>query len=103
MLVEIEGVVEAVAETQSFGEKGFRKRSLIIKKSGDWVQFLPLDLVNDDCDISINVGDNIKSECYVKGSNSLWNGKAFVNLTVRNITITGQSNESAEPAGEVPF
>ena len=102
MLVEIEGVVEVAGDTETFGDKGFRKRSLVVKTDAAYNSLFPVDLVKDDCDKVIQVGDTITAECYVNGSSKLWNDRAFVSLTVRDINIKGQQNDSQSPS-EAPF
>jgi hypothetical protein len=103
MIVEIEGVVEVAGDTQTFGNKGYKKRTLVVKKKdADWIQLFPVDLVKDDCDKVIQVGDEITAECYVNGSRKLWKDRAFVSLTVRDINIKGQQNDSQAPT-EAPF
>ena len=102
MIVEIEDVVEVAGDTQTFGDKGFRKRTLIIKTDATFNALFPVDLVKDDCDKEVRSGDKITAECYLNGSGKLWNGKAFLSLTARDINIKGQQNDSQAPT-EAPF
>lgn len=106
MLVEIEGVVESAGETQSFGDKGFRKRTLVIKTDADWGSLFPVDLTKENCDIDVAEGDSVVVDCYVNGSNELWKGRAFLSLTARDINVRkreqDQTNSDAA-ATEAPF
>lgn len=60
---KVRGVVHVVEETKTFGQKGFRKRLLVLEQdNGRFINYVPLDFTGDACD-SINglsVGDEIE-------------------------------------------
>ena len=59
----IRGVVHLIEETKTFGQKGFRKRLVVLEQSkGAFTNFIPVEFVKDGCDAvdDLNVGDEIE-------------------------------------------
>ena len=59
----VRGVVHLIEETKSFGQKGFRKRLLVLEQSkGSFTNFVPVEFVKDGCDAvdDLTVGDEIE-------------------------------------------
>ena len=59
----VRGVVHLVEETKTFGQKGFRKRLVVLEQSkGTFTNFIPVEFVKDGCDAvdDLNVGDEIE-------------------------------------------
>lgn len=58
----VTGTVYMIEPTRTFGQKGFRKRMVVIEQSnGRFSNFLPMEFVQDGCDTvdSLNVGDKV--------------------------------------------
>lgn len=58
----VTGTVHLIEPTKTFGQKGFRKRLVVIEQStGRFTNYLPLEFVQDGCDRadSLKVGDNV--------------------------------------------
>jgi len=66
----ITGTVHRVGETQSFGQKGFRKRELVLARDdGRWTDYVPINFIQDGClDLDgVKPGDKVKVEVTLKG------------------------------------
>lgn len=58
----IRGVVHLIEETKSYGQKGFRKRMIVLEQqNGRFTNYIPLEFTNDACDSAngLKVGDDI--------------------------------------------
>jgi hypothetical protein len=59
----VRGVVHLIEETKTFGQKGFRKRLVVLEQSkGTFTNFVPVEFVKDGCDAvdDLAVGDEIE-------------------------------------------
>ena len=59
----VRGVIHLIEETKTFGQKGFRKRLVVLEQSkGTFTNFIPLEFVKDGCDAvdELGVGDEIE-------------------------------------------
>jgi hypothetical protein len=59
----VRGVVHLIEETKAFGQKGFRKRLVVLEQSkGTFTNFIPIEFVKDGCDAvdDLTVGDEIE-------------------------------------------
>ena len=59
----VRGVVHLIEETKTFGQKGFRKRLLVLEQSKtSFTNFIPVEFVKDGCDAvdDLAVGDEIE-------------------------------------------
>jgi hypothetical protein len=60
---KIRGIVHVKEDTKSFGQKGFRKRLVVLEQqNGRFANFVPLEFTNDACDAvdELNVGDDVE-------------------------------------------
>ncbi len=60
---KIRGNVHLIEETKSFGQKGFRKRLLVLEQeNGRFPNFIPIDFTGNNCDTIDNLkpGDEIE-------------------------------------------
>lgn len=58
----VTGTVHLIEPTKTFGQKGFRKRLVVIEQSnGRFTNYLPLEFVQDACDEvdRLHVGDKV--------------------------------------------
>lgn len=67
--MEITGKIKVINDTKSYGDKGFRKREIVVTTEGEYPQHLLIEFVQDKCDIisSYNVGDDVKIGINLKG------------------------------------
>lgn len=57
------GVVHLIEATKTFGQKGFRKRLVVLEQdNGRFANFIPFDFIGDSCDSvdDLSVGDEIE-------------------------------------------
>jgi len=119
---KVRGVVHLIDETKTFGQKGFRKRLVVLEQdNGRFVNYVPLDFTQDGCDKAdqLNVGDDVEVEFRLNGRK--WQRdpssevKYFLNAEALNFRVLGQKpaadassvNDQLTDAGqsddEVPF
>ncbi len=67
--MEVLGQIKVKGETQTFGEKGFRKRELVVTTDEQYPQMIMIEFVQDKCDLldSYNEGDNVKVSINLRG------------------------------------
>jgi hypothetical protein len=59
----VTGQVHLIEPTKSFGQKGFRKRTVVLEQAtGRFTNYLPLEFIADSCEMvdNLSVGDTIK-------------------------------------------
>lgn len=94
---EVLGKVHLIGETQVVGSAGtFQKRTIVIATSEQYVQYIPIDFVQDKCGIldSYAVGDDVKIDINIRGNE--YNGKYYVSLNGWKI------NKTNENANDIP-
>jgi hypothetical protein len=60
---KVKGIVHVVEETKTYGQKGFRKRLVVLEQdNGRFQNYIPIDFIQDACDQvdGLNVGDEIE-------------------------------------------
>ncbi len=60
---KVVGYVHLIEDTKTFGQKGFRKRLLVLEQdNGRFPNYIPIDFIGDACDSvsSLKVGDQIE-------------------------------------------
>jgi hypothetical protein len=58
----LRGIVHLIEDTKTFGQKGFRKRTVVLEQNlGRFTNYIPLDFIGDACDSAdaLSVGDDI--------------------------------------------
>jgi hypothetical protein len=66
----VRGVVHLIEETKTFGQKGFRKRLVVLEQSkGTFTNYIPIEFVKDGCDEvdGLGVGDEIEVSYRLSG------------------------------------
>ena len=49
--VKVRGIVHVIEPTKTFGQKGFRKRTVVLEQpSGRFTNYIPIEFTNDGCD-----------------------------------------------------
>jgi hypothetical protein len=59
----VRGVVHLIEDTKTFGQKGFRKRLVVLQQEkGSFTNYIPIEFVKDGCDAvdDLTVGDEIE-------------------------------------------
>jgi hypothetical protein len=60
---KVRGKVHLVEETKTFGQKGFRKRTVVLEQdNGRFPNFIPVEFLQDQCDQvdTLRVGDDVE-------------------------------------------
>src|SRR6056297_2482127 len=60
---KVRGIVHLVEETKTYGQKGFRKRLVVLEQdTGSFTNYVPVDFTRDDCDKAdvLNKGDEVE-------------------------------------------
>ena len=66
----VSGTVHVIEETKTFGQKGFRKRLVVLEQDlGRFTNYLPMEFIQDSCDAvdELNVGDKIEISYRLSG------------------------------------
>ena len=101
--MEVTGKVYQLGETQVVGSAGtFKKRTIVIETSEQYAQKIPIDFVQDKCDVLNNykVGDNVSVAINIRGNE--YNDKFYVSLNGWKITKTDNAPANQE-SNDVPF
>ena len=60
---KVSGIVHLIDETKTYGQKGFRKRLVVLEQDkGSFTNFVPIEFIKDGCDTvdELNVGDEVE-------------------------------------------
>lgn len=102
---KVRGVVHLVEETKTYGQKGFRKRLVVLEQDkGSFTNYVPIEFTRDACDTvdGLKKGDEI--EVVYRLSGRRWQRdpdsevKYFVNVEALTYQVVGDSS-SGSPAG----
>ena len=66
----VRGVVHWIDETKSYGQKGFRKRRVVLEQDdGRFTNYIPVDFVQDACDLvdDLTVGSDVEVSIRLRG------------------------------------
>ncbi len=66
----VSGVIHLIEETKTFGNKGFRKRLVVLEQDkGSFTNYIPVEFIRDSCDSvdELNVGDEIEVSYRLSG------------------------------------
>jgi len=67
---KVRGVVHLIEETKTYGQKGFRKRVVVLEQEkGSFTNYVPLEFTRDACDSvdQLQVGDEIEADYMLNG------------------------------------
>jgi hypothetical protein len=67
---KVRGIVHFVDETKTFGQKGFRKRLVVLEQdTGRFTNYVPLEFTQDGCDRAdqLKVGDDVEVDFRLSG------------------------------------
>ena len=66
----VRGIVHVIEETKTYGQKGFRKRLVVLEQDkGSFSNYVPIDFTKDDCDKvdELTVGDEVEVKYRISG------------------------------------
>lgn len=67
---KVRGVVHLVEETKTYGQKGFKKRLVVLEQDqGSFTNYVPVEFTRDGCDLAdgINQGEEIEITYRISG------------------------------------
>ena len=102
--MELTGTVKLVGETATFGDKGFRKRELIVTTEEQYPQHILVEFVQDKCDLldTLKIGDVVTIGINLRGRE--WTNQEGVVKYFNSIQAwkVAKSEAAAEPEIETP-
>jgi hypothetical protein len=67
---KISGVIHLIEDTKTYGNKGFRKRLVVLEQDkGSFTNYVPIEFVRDSCDSvdDMNLGDEVEVSYRLNG------------------------------------
>lgn len=104
---KVRGVVHVIEETKTYGQKGFRKRLVVLEQDkGSFTNYVPIEFTRDDCDSvdSLNVGDEVEVTFRLNGRR--WQRDAnsevkfFLNAEAMNFQVVGGAAGQGSSGGQ---
>ena len=101
---KIRGVVHFIDETKSYGQRGFRKRVVVLEQDKErFTNYVPLEFIQDGCDTvdELNLGDEVEIEYRLSGRK--WQRDAnsevkyFLNAQALSFTKLNSPGPTADP------
>ena len=98
----VSGVVHLIEPTKTFGQKGFRKRLVVLEQdNGRFTNFIPVEFIQDSCDsvYQLTVGDEVEIAYRLSGRK--WQRDAnsevkfFLSAEATNFKILNSKNATA--------
>ena len=93
---KVRGIVHLIEETKTYGQKGFRKRLVVLEQENDrFTNYVPVEFTRDECDAvdQMSVGDDVEVTYRLSGRR--WQKdpsaevKFFVNVEAISFKIVG--------------
>ena len=86
--MEIKGAIHLIKETELIGEKGFRKRLLVVRTEAKYKNLIPIEFTQDDVDMldGYSEGDEVSVAINVGGT--MWNDKYYPSINGWKISKT---------------
>ncbi|MFT5525822.1 MAG: hypothetical protein ACI9HK_003792 [Pirellulaceae bacterium] len=95
---KVRGIVHLIEETKTYGQKGFRKRLVVLEQEDDrFTNYVPVEFTRDECDAvdDLSVGDDVEVNYRLSGRR--WQKdpssevKFFVNVEATSFKVIGGS------------
>jgi len=67
---KVRGIIHFIDETKTYGQKGFRKRLVVLEQDKEkFTNYVPVEFTNDNCDVvdELNVGDDVEIDYRLSG------------------------------------
>ena len=103
----VAGKVIVVEETKTYGQKGFRKRLVVLEQDkGRFTNYIPVEFTNDNCDKVDGLSAGSEIEVTYRLNGRKWQKdpsaevKYFVNIEALSYSVKGQSDA---PSGNRDF
>ena len=102
---KVQGVIHLIEETKTYGQKGFRKRLVVLEQDNErFTNYIPVDFIQDTCDSvdELNVGDEVEISYRLSGRR--WQRDAnsevkfFLNAEATGYKVLGEKSASSDAA-----
>ena len=108
----VTGKVEVIEETKTYGQKGFRKRLVVLEQdNGRFTNYIPVEFIQDGCDSvdQMKLGDEVEVTYRLSGRK--WQRdpnsevKYFLSAEGMSFNVLSASTGDAPAAGadEIPY
>jgi hypothetical protein len=107
---KIRGVVHQIDETKTYGQKGFRKRQVVLEQNNDrFTNYVPVEFIQDGCDTvdDLKVGDDVEVTYRLSGRK--WQRDAhsevkfFVNVEATGFRVVNDQAGADPGTADDPF
>ena len=104
--MEVTGKIKVIGETKTFGDKGFRKRELVVTTEEQYPQSIMIEFVQDKCGLLdvVSEGEDVKVSINLRGRswvNPEGETKYFNSLQGWKIESLGGGSQSEQaPTGQ---
>ena len=102
----IRGVVHLIEETKEYGQRGFRKRLVVLEQNkGSFTNYLPLDFTKDNCDRADEFNEGDELEVIYRLNGRKWQRDAasevkwFLSAEVLNFKVLSQKGAGVAAEG----
>ncbi len=108
---KIEGKVHFIEETKTYGQKGFRKRLVVVEQeNGRFTNYLPVEFVQDSCDEVDQMAVGNEVEVSYRLSGRKWQRdpqsevKFFLSAEATGFKVlSGEAPAAAEAPADIPY
>lgn len=106
---KVRGIVHVVEETKTYGQKGFRKRLVVLEQdNGRFKNYIPVEFIKDNCQLAddLNVGDDVEISYQLSGRK--WQRdpnsevKYFLTAEALSFKVVSGSGSGSSGGGESP-
>lgn len=108
---KLRGIVHFIDETRTYGQKGFRKRLVVLEQDSErFTNYLPVDFLQDNCDAvdQMKVGDDVEVDYRLSGRKWQKDAKSDVKyflsaeaMGFQVMSAAGGSNSSGAATNDV--
>ena len=109
-MATVTGKVHVIEETKTYGQKGFRKRLMVLEQDSErFTNYIPVEFIQDGCDTvdQLNVGDEVEVSYRLSGRK--WQRDAnsevkyFLSAEAMEFSVLSTAGEASAAEEEAPF
>lgn len=90
------GTVHFIGGTQTFGNKGFQKREIVLETGDKYKQYPVLEVQKDNCNLldNLNIGDDVTLHFNLNGREN--GGRYYNSLVVWKVEVNAKSKAPSQ-------
>jgi hypothetical protein len=99
----VSGVVHLIEDTKTYGQKGFRKRLVVLEQdNGRFANYIPVEFIQDTCDSvdNLNIGDQVEVTYRLNGRKWQRDASSEVKFFLSAEALSYRVDGSAPAAGQ---